>query len=135
MIFANAIDPFSSRGELAGDEIAPFSFSRGKGSNDLSRHIHDGDGVGPVADDNLIRVLGHKVNTVHVDVATRCRTTQGFEGVETLCCLAIPNFHGAVGGATGKQSSGKLISFMIYLRINPNRSLVVAVVCACHRTL
>lgn len=42
----------------------------------LSGHIHDGDGVGPVANYNMVRVLGHEQNTVDVNVSPGRRAPQ-----------------------------------------------------------
>ncbi len=61
----------------------------------LSLHIHDGHGVGSVADDELFNIARQQMDTVHCDVAAR-RAAQGLEGAHALRALHIPHLYGSV---------------------------------------
>lgn len=103
VIFSDAVHPFPSGWHLARQKISAFSFSRSKWTNDLTGHVHDCDGVSSVANDNLVRILGHEVDTVDVNVSAGRRTSQRLKGVQTFRSFAIPDLDGAIWRATEKN--------------------------------
>lgn len=64
--------------------------------SDLPCHVHDGDGVSAVADDDVVRVLGEDVDTVDVDVPAGRGAAQGLERVDALGGLGVPDLDRAV---------------------------------------
>jgi len=60
-------------------------------------HVHDGDGVGPAADNQVLGVLGQEVDAVDMEASAGGRASEGLEGADALARLGVPDFDGSVG--------------------------------------
>lgn len=66
--------------------------------DDLALHVHDGHGVGPAADDQVLGVLRQQVDAVDVEASAGRRPSERLEGADALASLRVPDFDGSVGG-------------------------------------
>lgn len=94
-VFANTIHPLAAGGEGAADEVPAIPLAGGEGPHDLALHVHDNHAVGSVADNHLVHVPGHHMDTVDVDIATGC-ASQGLECVLTLGGFCVPDLDSSV---------------------------------------
>ena len=66
-------------------------------------HVHNGNGVAPIADNNVVGVLGENMHRVDRQVHGR-RTGEGFEGVDAFGGFHAPDFYGSVRRGTEKRN-------------------------------
>ena len=62
----------------------------------LSLHVHDDNGIGAIANHNIIRIFRQQMHRIDIDTSSR-RGANGFESVQAFGRLGIPHFNGAIG--------------------------------------
>ena len=61
----------------------------------LSLHVHDDNGVGSVAYNDVIRIFRQQMHRIDIDTSAGWSSNR-FESVQTFGCLAIPDFDSAI---------------------------------------
>ena len=62
----------------------------------LSLHVHDDNGIGAIANHNIIRIFRQQMHRIDIDTSSR-RSADGFESVQALGRLGVPHLNGAIG--------------------------------------